>query len=48
MLLPEAMGTKGIWLALPLSEFLSSVSILIHFEIHHGKIVISKLKALKA
>lgn len=48
MLLPEAMCTKGIWLALPLSEFLSTVSILVHFEIHHGKRVIRKLKALNA
>lgn len=31
LLLPEAMGSKGIWLALPLSEILATITILLFY-----------------
>ena len=37
MVLPEIMGIKGIWLALPLSEILTSLLIVIAFQTHSAK-----------
>lgn len=37
MVLPEIMGIKGIWLALPLSEILTSLLIVIAFQTHSTK-----------
>ena len=37
MVLPEIMGVKGIWLALPLSEILTSSLIVTAFRMHFPK-----------
>ena len=45
MLLPEAMGIKGIWLALPLSEILTSLLIVAAFWMRSHKCMMSAHKA---